>query len=394
MLDRRTLSQATTAIGSALAAFAGGRKAEAKLPKSADVEPRGTDRRLERLPTLDVESREDFLTHMRIWSSGDVRRAANRRANEILESQGLNPSDPMSYVEAVELLEDDHLIGLSGRSWISIQQIMWKNLQDEFHSNADAYLAEMEAADNTGPGSLELNPEMVIPKYAKLEIHMQPGGYVGDPLGGYVYHYGTNNFWQGRNYQDEMDQLLAESIPVPKDGKVKRILHLGCSVGQLTCRIKEKYPDAEVWGLDVGGPMVRYAHTRAVDLDIDVHFVQRLAEDTKFPDGHFDLVTSFLLFHEVTSEAADEIIKEAHRILRPGGVFFSRDQRDKTRMTTTAMAGYAQYWNWRWNHEVWMMDHLGNDYPKLLTSAGFDVDTETPMKTGGARGSLMGVKPA
>lgn len=46
MSDRRTLFQAKTAIGSALAAFAGGRNAEAKLPKSADVEPKETDRQL------------------------------------------------------------------------------------------------------------------------------------------------------------------------------------------------------------------------------------------------------------------------------------------------------------------------------------------------------------
>jgi SAM-dependent methyltransferase len=394
MFDRRALFQAAAGIGGALTAFAGWRKAEAKLPKGSDLEPRGTDRRLERLPSLDVESREDFLTQLRIWSGRDVRRVANRRANKILKSKGLSPRDSMSYVEAAKLLEDDHIIGLSGRAWISVQQIMWKNLQDEFHSNGDAYLEELEAADTAGPGSVDLNPDMDIPMYAKHEIHMQPGGYVGDPLGGYVYHYGTNNFWQGRNYQDEMDQQLAESIPIPKDGKVKRILHLGCSVGQLTCRIKEKYPDAEVWGLDVGGPMVRYAHMRAADLDIDVHFAQRLAEDTKFPDGHFDLVTSFLLFHEVTSEAAEQIIQEGYRLLRPGGVFFARDHSDKPTTTTTAMAGYAQYWNWRWNHEVWMMDHLSNDYPKLMVGAGFDVDTETPGNYSGFGGNVMGVKPA
>ena len=50
MFDPRALFQATTAIGGVLTGFIGGRRAEAKLPKKADVEPRGTDRRLERLP--------------------------------------------------------------------------------------------------------------------------------------------------------------------------------------------------------------------------------------------------------------------------------------------------------------------------------------------------------
>jgi ubiquinone/menaquinone biosynthesis C-methylase UbiE len=392
MFNRRTLFQTTTAIGGALAAFAGGRQAKAKLPKTADVEPRGTDRRLERLPTLDVESREDFLTRFRIWVNKDVRQAASARSDKIIESMGLDRREPMSYEHAVDLIGDDHIVGLSGRAWISAQQIMWKNLYDEFHGNADAYIAEMEAADNAGPGTLELNPDMEIPLYCKHEIHMQPGGYVGDEFAGHIYHYGTNNFWEGRNNQDEMHEKLVESIPTPPDGKpVKRILQIGCSVGQLTLRLKERYPDAEVWGVDIGGPMVRYAHMRAVDLGIDVNFRQALAEETHFPDGHFDMVTSFLLFHEVSSEGADAIIKEAHRVLRPGGVFFSRDQRDWDKLPAeTPFARYQRFWIWRWNHEVWMMDHRGNDYPKLLAGAGFDVDGETP----GSRGSLMGVKPA
>ena len=390
MFDRRTLFQTGAAVGGALAAFTGGRKAEAKLPKSADVEPRGTDRRLERLPTLDVESREDFLTRFRIWVNSDVRRAAARRGDEIMKAKGFDPRAEGTYEEAVELIGDDHIVGLSGRAWISCQQLMWKNLQDEFHGNADAYLAEMEAADNRGPGKLELNPDMDIPLYCKHEIHMQPGGYVGDPLGGYVYHYGTNNFWEGRNSQDEMDTELAKAVPVPKDGKVKRILHMGCSSGQLTLRLQELYPDAEVWGVDVGGPMVRYAHMRAVDRGVGANFRQALAEETGFPDGYFDIVTSFLLFHEGSSEGAEAIINEGHRVLRPGGVFYSRDQRDWDKLPKrTAFQKYQGFWINRWNHEVWQREHRANDYPKLLSQAGFDVASYRQ----GGRGALLGTKP-
>jgi len=395
MPDRRTLFQTAAAVGGALASFAGGSKAEAKLPKSADVEPRGTDRRLERLPELDVESREDFLTRFRIWVNSDVRRAAARRGDAIMEAKGLNPRMEMTYEEAVEHVKDDHIIGLSGRAWISCQQLMWKNLQDAFYDNADAYLAEMEAADNSGPGKLELNPDMDIPLYCKHEIHMQPGGYVGDPLGGYIYHYGTNNFWEGRNSQDEMDTVLAKGVPLPEDRKVKRILHMGCSSGQLTLRLKELYPDAEVWGIDIGGPMVRYAHMRAVDLGVGANFRQALAEDTGFPDGYFDIVTSFLLFHEVSSEGAEEIINEGYRVLRPGGVFYSRDMRDWAIMpSSSAFQLYQRHWINRWNHEVWQRDHRSNDYPKMLTSAGFEVGQPHEGNSTMARAALKGTKPA
>ena len=39
----------------------------------------------------------------------------------------------------------------------------------------------------------------------------------------------------------------------------------------------------------------------------DIHYAQRLAEDTKFPDGYFDVVGTCLLFHEVSAEAAKKI---------------------------------------------------------------------------------------
>ncbi|MFL2770411.1 MAG: class I SAM-dependent methyltransferase [Rhodospirillaceae bacterium] len=393
MFDRRLLFQMTAAIGGAWATFATSGEAKAKLPRKADVEPRGTDRRLERLPTLDVESREDFLTRFRIWVNSDVRRTASKRANKIMKNKGLDPHAEITLEEAVEHLGDDHLVGLSGRAWISAQQIMWKNLQDEFHSNADAYLAEMEATDNIGPGKLELNASLDIPLYCKHEIHMQPGGYVGDPLGGYVYHYGTNNFWEGRNSQDEMDEALAKAVPQPKDGKIKRILHMGCSSGQLTLRLKELYPDAEVWGVDVGGPMVRYAHMRAVDLGIGANFRQALAEETRFPDGYFDIVTSFLLFHEVSSEGAEAIVNEGHRVLRPGGIFYSRDQRDWRKIPKqTAFQRYQSYWINRWNHEVWQREHRSNNYPELLTKAGFKVSAPGKGKSAMARSALMGIK--
>ncbi|MDE0801036.1 MAG: class I SAM-dependent methyltransferase, partial [Rhodospirillaceae bacterium] len=179
-------------------------------------------------------------------------------------------------------------------------------------------------------------------------------------------------------------------------GKIKRILHMGCSSGQLTLRLKELYPDAEVWGVDVGGPMVRYAHMRGVDLGIGANFRQALAEDTGFPDGYFDIVTSFLLFHEVSSEGAEDIINEGHRLLRPGGVFYSRDQRDWTKLRErTAFSRYQASWIWRWNHEVWQRDHNSNDYPKLLSGAGFEVSNPRGAKAVGmASSELMGTKPA
>jgi ubiquinone/menaquinone biosynthesis C-methylase UbiE len=99
------------------------------------------------------------------------------------------------------------------------------------------------------------------------------------------------------------------------------VLEIGCSVGQLACELKKRLPDAEVWATDISAPMVRYGHWRAVQQEVDVHFAQMASEALEFPDNHFDLVVSHILFHEIPRPVIEKTLAEAKRVLRPGGTF-------------------------------------------------------------------------
>ena len=394
MINRRSLFGASAALASLIATTLGGRKAMAKSPAFADVEPRGSVGRMERLPSLDLESRQDFLTGFRVWTNSDMRRAASTRFNAILEAKGIARDADLPLEEVLELAETDPVVATSVRTWLSGQQLIWKTVQEEFHNNAETYLKEMEAADATGPGSLELNPEMHVPEYARHEIHIQPGGYVGDPFAGHINHYGVNAFYAGRNYQDEVQGAIAAKVQTPPDGQVKRILDLGCATGRLTFAMKERFPDAQVWGIDVGGPMVRYAHMRAVDLGLDCHFAQRLAEDTKFPDGHFDLVVSYIMFHEMPQEITQQVIRETYRILRPGGAFFPVDfKTGKQEPKASPQRSFALWWDHRWNNEPWRYEFTSRDFGDSIAAVGFKVDEDFPSARRG-HGAIMAVKPA
>ena len=378
MIGRRTLFGATTTAAAFVTALFSGKKASAaNAPQrlwDGDVETRGSNGRLERLPTLDLENLQDFLTGFRRKVDTDFTRTARKRAIKILEDAGMNPYGDHPMETVVKLFENDPVIGTMTRLWLSGQGIAWGSIQDYFHANADTYVAEMEAADNQGPGTLELNPG-IEPEYTKHEIHIQPGGYVGDEFAGHIYHYGTNMFFAGGNFQDEGHIAHAKSLPEPEDGTVKRVLEFGCGAGQLTVAAKERFPDAEVWGIDVGGPMVRYAHMRAVDLGIDVNFAQRLGEDSKFPDNHFDIVYSHLFFHEMTKAASEAAIAEAHRVLRPGGVFFPMDLWSRSpRPGPQAFQKYIYWQNHRWNTEVWFMEYAELDMEGTMAKVGFEVN--------------------
>jgi ubiquinone/menaquinone biosynthesis C-methylase UbiE len=266
----------------------------------------------------------------------------------------------------------------SARAWLSIQHLTWAGTKQFFDSKREALVAELRAAEKQGPGTLELRPDMHVPDYAKHEIHIMPGGYVGDALSGYIYHYGTLNFHMGHNNQDEVQTAFAAAAPTPTDGKVRRILDLGTSAGQSAVAFKRRYPDAEVWGIDVGGPMVHYAHMRATKMGVDVNFRQGLAEDTGFPDGYFDMVASRIVLHEVPNAKNTQIMKEIARVLRPGGTYYPVDFFTDNPPPKDAYGRFRRWWDHRWNGEVWALQHMDYDLTGDLESFGMAVDPNGP----------------
>ena len=340
--------------------------------------PRGRFGRLERLPTLDLESRQNFLRSFRTWANMSLSAKAAERANEVLRENDLPTDSEIPEARAYELLANEPLLQITTRAMVSVQQLGWNSMRQEFEGNIDKYLAEMEAVDDYGP-LLELNPEMDIPKYARHEIHIMPGGYVGNPVAGHLYHYGTNGFYSGHNDNDDIHRNAAQRMVTPADGKVMRILDLGTGIGQFAMALKERFPDAEVWGIDAGGPMVRYAHLRATERKLDVNFAQRMAEDTKFPDNYFDLITSYIMFHEVEPEATRKIMQEAYRITRPGGVFYPIDFNTLSTSPTTAYQKYRIQMDHRWNGEPWSPKWRACNPGQMIRDAGFDLNTEGPV---------------
>ena len=395
MTDRRTVFKATAALSALIASSVKARAARAKA-NDFDMEPRGTSGRLERLHRLDVESRDDYFVGMRRLRTFNAAPAATKRFNEILKANGHDPRNDLPLDRIIALVKDDPLINTQVRLFLDAKRMLHMNLKGDLDDNADLFLEELEAYDKRGPGTLTLNPDQPIPKYTSHEIHMQPGGYVGSPFAGHVYHYATNGFYFVRstpNKQDQHHTRLGSQVATPEDGRVNRVLDMGCGIGQLTVALKERFPDAEVWGVDIAAPMIRYGHMRAVDLDVDVNFTQRLAEDTRFPDNHFDIVTSYLIHHEVTAEATEQIVAEALRVLRPGGVFFPIDFYTGGKRPPNAWGRFFTWIDHRWNTEVWREEYESVDFPRIMRAAGFETTEEGPAAWRRQQ-NVLGVKPA
>lgn len=274
----------------------------------------------------------------------------------------------------------------------SQQEMMWRGTRASFVRNADAVMAAMEKAEKSHPANIHYDPDFEPPQYTRCEIHCQPGGYTDDPLGGLVFHYGTKIFYEGFNDQDELHIELAEKATKPADGKIGRILDVGCSIGQATTVLKDLYPDAEVWGLDVGLPLIRYAHMRAVERDKDVHFKQALAEDSGFADGEFDMVVSYILFHEVPVKKMKEIIAEMFRVLRPGGVFSIYEFPSNNDGQVSASHRFMIDYDSRDNCEPYSPGFIASDFKAILEDAGFTVE-KGPGLSNDFLQSLIATKP-
>jgi len=233
----------------------------------------------------------------------------------------------------------------------SCQESYKARIVDSYAVRAEELDRMLDETDKRGPGSVTWDPNFVYPDYATVDIHISPGGYTGKNLAGLIYDYGTSIFYGGANADDALHARIARETAAPKDGKVTRILDLGCSCGQYTGELKKRYPNAEVIGIDIAAPMVRYAHWRAVQLGLDVHFAQMPSEALDFPDRHFDLVTCHIMFHEIPQPVIRKTLAEVERVLRPGGTFVLWD----FATSTPENPGYAGF--------VGLMDAADNGEP-------------------------------
>ncbi|GAB5457826.1 MAG: hypothetical protein Hens3KO_08560 [Henriciella sp.] len=272
----------------------------------------------------------------------------------------------------------------------SQQEMMWRRTRQSFVRDADTYLEELEAAEGKGPGKLLYDKDFVTPNYARQEIHLQPGGYTDDPIGGLIFHYGTSIFYEGYNDQDEHHAEFASLLAKP-EGKLDRILDIGCSIGQASMFLKENNPDAEVIGLDVGLPLLRYAHKCASERGVDVTFQQGLAEDTGYEAGSFDAVFSYILFHELPLEIIPKVVKEVSRILRPGGTFTIFEFPNNYGVQLPAAQRFLIDYDSKNNCEPYSVGFVECNFLGMLEEAGFEV-TEGPQTSNAFLQSIIATK--
>jgi ubiquinone/menaquinone biosynthesis C-methylase UbiE len=287
-------------------------------------------------PRHDEQARQDFVTAFRGHLSGTLMPGAYRVYQSRVEPefQARHGRAPADQEEVRQVMTRNPYYQFWSAMQRRSQELLWESVIDPTERELPQLIGRLGRLSRRKlragrRGTLRTNPKLVVPKYhTAADIHLQPGGYhtdftADDVAAGAIYDKGIN-IYMGGALGPENDLMgntlvayLREKHP---QFQPRRMLDMGCAIGNSTVVWAREFPKAEVHAIDVGAPVLRYAHARAQALGVPVHFSQQNAESTDFETGSFDLVVSHIMLHETSRSALVRIMKECHRLLRPGGL--------------------------------------------------------------------------
>jgi ubiquinone/menaquinone biosynthesis C-methylase UbiE len=117
---------------------------------------------------------------------------------------------------------------------------------------------------------------------------------------------------QGRWRPRLVERAIGFGAPV-------RILDLGCGTGEMALAIGRACEAATLIGIDGDGEVLARAEAKARAQGISLELHEALADRIPLADGDVDCVVSTLLFHHLGPAAKRAALREARRVLVPGG---------------------------------------------------------------------------
>jgi malonyl-CoA O-methyltransferase len=114
-----------------------------------------------------------------------------------------------------------------------------------------------------------------------------------------------------------MHEQIINELLASINGNYQKILDIGCGTGTLVAKLVDKFPQAEIIGIDLAPGMIEQAKAKVNTPE--VAFLIGDGEALDFKAGSFDLVVSTSSLHWMDCQ---QVFKEIRRVLKPGGAFF------------------------------------------------------------------------
>ena len=236
----------------------------------------------------------------------------------------------------------------------------WPSLALEIHRILER---QSRKAHAELPARVDLS---AYPPYYRRNFHWQSDGYLSersaelyDAAVEFLFT-GTANVMRRR----ALAKVATELRDRPKTAPRARLLDVGCGTGEFLAQLSAACPQVEATGIDLSPFYLKRAERRS----LPVEWVQGRAEALPFEDGHFDLLSSIFMFHELPRRVRREALREFYRVLRPGGLLVLQDaaQVDDAGELAFFLERFPEEF-----HEPFFSDYLRDPLEALLTREGF-----------------------
>lgn len=176
------------------------------------------------------------------------------------------------------------------------------------------------------------------------------------------------------SYSRHLQQLLPQGHPA-----IEQIVDIGCATGLSSCELLRAFPQAHVTGIDLSPHFLAvglHLHPEAQGSEVgqpgSLSFKHAAGEATGLQSESVDLVSCSLLMHELPQHASKAIMREARRVLRPGGIFSIMEMDPSTAPFQRLFANPIAFAAFK-STEPWLLDYVSFDMPGALQEAGFSL---------------------
>ena len=142
-----------------------------------------------------------------------------------------------------------------------------------------------------------------------------------------------------------------------------RVLEVGCGTGNLALLVKRLQPGTHVVGLDPDPKALARARGKAARENLSVELDRGLAGELPYSDESFDRALSAFMFHHLEPAERRRALREARRVLRPGGSLHLLDF-GGARERSDGFSARLSHRSKR------LQDNFGDRIPTLMREAG------------------------